>query len=445
MIISILFIFYKSGLGGVSNSGWFDLSGLADNHALNSSIIYFLFSGFTIIFAIVASMYATIGILPEGYSYYLLCNRVDFELLGRYIDPIVPAIFLFGLIGLDRMHEAKKEHRLKVIPVIIVAYVLLSFIFAVSFPYSANKGADILPIYYTKYLANIIPVWAIVPLISSIFFLGLYLRINNKKFRYLLLIFIILFSLITSAWTIEKTTLPGSINFRSQSQIGIYLEEHFDDTATVLMDSEDNIRDMIMMSLTKFWTNMNFVTHSTPEDPSGVYTDYARNISYIISSKILPYERVAYSTRGYLLYKPAIVKDNRSLNGFDMTEGWNSMELWNGLPTSWMKSNATITVYSDRDLPATLSFSVQSLHANRTLQVYYQDTLRTQVEVPTSFVRVSIPIGLKRGANHVHFNVLESCQRPIDIPELKNIDSRCLSVAFQNLSICARNETAVDE
>jgi len=42
---------------------------------------------------------------------------------------------------------------------------------------------------------------------------------------------------------------------------------------------------------------------------------------------------------------------------------------------------------------------------------------------------------LNKGANIVRFHVPEGCERPVDIPELNNPDSRCLSIAVQDIQI----------
>jgi len=67
--------------------------------------------------------------------------------------------------------------------------------------------------------------------------------------------------------------------------------------------------------------------------------------------------------------------------------------------------------------------------------VYAADELVASVAVPTSFVNVSASIRLAKGANVVRLHVPEGCERPCDKPELSNTDSRCLSVAVQNISI----------
>ncbi len=412
---------------------------MRDDRALRFSLIYFLFSGIAMVIAVVVFMYQMIRDLPDGYSLLLLCNRDDFLIMGRYIDPLVPAIFLFGLIGLNRISGQKKESRFKVISAFVMMYLATCFLFALTFPYETGK--DVLPILYLRHLASLMPTWAIVPVIMPIFLAGLYLSLYNRKHRFILLFITILVSLIISAYIIPSE-LAASKEFHDQNQIGSYLEKLSNDSSLILMDLEDDTRDRVMLPFTKFWAKGNVVTYSTAEDPSGVYTDYARNVSYIISSKILPYQSLAFSMRGYQLYKPTIIKDNRSPYGFDRTEGWHQMELWNGVPASWMKGNATLTIYSDREMQAILSLRVQSFNTKRTLQAFSQDKLIAKEIVPTSSIAVQMPIDLKRGTNQVRFDVPEGCNRPSDIPKLNNIDGRCLSVGITNLLIRERGDNS---
>jgi hypothetical protein len=406
-----------------------NLAELKGDRALRFSLIYFLFSSIAMVIAVVVFMYHMIRDLPDGYSLIYLCSRDDFLIMGRYIDPLVPAIFLFGFIGLNRISWQRIESRFKVFSALAVIYLATSVLFALTFPYETGK--DILPILYLRHLASLLPTWAIVPVIMPIFLAGLYISLNNKKYRLLLAYITIIFSLIISAYVLPSE-LAASEGFMDQNQIGLYLEKFSNDSSLILMDLEDDTRDRVMMPFTKFWARGDVVTYYTAEDPSGVYTDYARNVSYIISSKILPYPSLAFSTRGYQLYKPTMFEDNRSFYGFDRTEGWHQMELWNRAPASWMKGNATLTIYSDQEMQAILSFFVQSFYTNRTLQVFSQDKLVAESIVPTGPIAMQIPIDLKRGNNLVRFGVLEGCGSPHDIPELNNVDGRCLSVGISN-------------
>jgi len=116
-------------------------------------------------------------------------------------------------------------------------------------------------------------------------------------------------------------------------------------------------------------------------------------------------------------------------------KGFYDTENWSGTPTRWMQANATLQVNSSEDCTANLSLNAQSFYRNRTLEISTGDVLVAQVAVPTSFVNVSVPIHLAKGGNTVQLHVREGCERPNDKPELNNSDSRCLSLAVQNLSV----------
>jgi hypothetical protein len=117
--------------------------------------------------------------------------------------------------------------------------------------------------------------------------------------------------------------------------------------------------------------------------------------------------------------------------------GWYGLENWHGTPTRWMSDDAILMIYSDENRTADLSLQALSFHRPRTLELYVNDRPRIWAEeVPsTGFVVVKVPISLNDGANLVRFHVPEGCERPCDIPELKNKDNRCLSLAFQNVTI----------
>jgi phosphoglycerol transferase len=150
-----------------------------------------------------------------------------------------------------------------------------------------------------------------------------------------------------------------------------------------------------------------------------------------------------------------IISDNKRLYFFDMTgynqqmminfsenkkiyvefgSGWHDIEDWSGVPTRWMQADATINAFSPENRTIVLRFSALSFYRNRTLEVYNGDDLATRIVVPTSFINVSSPIHLAKGANLLRLHMPDGCVRPCDKSELNNPDSRCLSIAVQNLT-----------
>lgn len=115
--------------------------------------------------------------------------------------------------------------------------------------------------------------------------------------------------------------------------------------------------------------------------------------------------------------------------------GFYDTENWAGVPSCWMQANATLLVNSSENRTATLSLNAQSFYRNRTLEISSGGVIVGQVNLPTSFIDVSVPLQLAKGANVVQLRVPEGCERPNDIKELNNPDERCLSVAVKNITL----------
>jgi len=121
-------------------------------------------------------------------------------------------------------------------------------------------------------------------------------------------------------------------------------------------------------------------------------------------------------------------------NGIRLGTVWQGLESWNDVPTRWMENNGSIKVYSQTEKDATIYFNIQTFYKPRTLQVYISDELAHQSTI-SSQQQLSLKIHLKEGENIIRFYTPDGCQCPADIPELNNKDTRCLSFAFQNITL----------
>jgi hypothetical protein len=109
-------------------------------------------------------------------------------------------------------------------------------------------------------------------------------------------------------------------------------------------------------------------------------------------------------------------------------------ESWNSVPSRWMSDNATLLIYSDENRLANFTFRAISFYQTRSLEIYYDDTLRTtQRVIPAGFVNVSTQLPLQKGENTIRLHVPGGCDRPVDISELNNGDTRCLSIGVQKV------------
>ena len=57
-------------------------------------------------------------------------------------------------------------------------------------------------------------------------------------------------------------------------------------------------------------------------------------------------------------------------------------------------------------------------------------------KVPLEIIYIETQIWLKKGNNLIRFHVQEGGDRPCDIPEMKSVDRRCLSLGVGDISIC---------
>jgi hypothetical protein len=117
------------------------------------------------------------------------------------------------------------------------------------------------------------------------------------------------------------------------------------------------------------------------------------------------------------------------------TSGYYAYENRSGISTRWMRADGAISVLSPENRTAILNLQALSFYRNRTLEIYSEGSLVERLAVPVSFIDVTVPLHLAKGVNNVRLHVVEGCERPSDIKEMNNPDSRCLSVAVQNITI----------
>ena len=115
--------------------------------------------------------------------------------------------------------------------------------------------------------------------------------------------------------------------------------------------------------------------------------------------------------------------------------GFYELESWSDIPTRWMKEEAIISIYSGDNRTIHLSFQATSNYHPGTLMISQENERLFTTTVPINFVPVETSMNLIKGENIIHLRILEGCEKPADIPSLKNNDSRCISIAIQNITI----------
>lgn len=239
--------------------------------------IFLLYTGISAFILLVITVTHMHGIYSNGNQYY--------SIFGRYLDPILPIIYIVGGIGLSIYNniEYNRQLNFKLSAIIILLFAIV----VVSFPTSYYKFGNMFTIYYIVKCS--IPIASII--LTVTFFFLIY---HVKKSAYILFLFIFFTSLIAIVPTYQLE-LESSSNTEDKNQIGRWLQENSNDNSTTLMDREDINNYPQMWFLTKFWMNGNLIGRDI--------TNISGDVDYIISSKFLPYEPIL-SSQEYTLYDP---------------------------------------------------------------------------------------------------------------------------------------------
>lgn len=120
------------------------------------------------------------------------------------------------------------------------------------------------------------------------------------------------------------------------------------------------------------------------------------------------------------------------INGKLISE-WQGLEPGN-VPTRWMANNGTIETYFLKATNSTIDLALTPIDESRYLQVKVNGNLISEMAVNGS-TELSLNASFRQGKNQILFYSPEGCIIPIEAPELNSKDTRCLSFAFQNITI----------
>lgn len=211
-----------------------------------------------------------------------------------------------------------------------------------------------------------------------------------------------------------------------------------------------------------------YFTYIHPVGPKAIQNDIINQNTKEIGSSILNYYNIKYvilhenyMTAEQLKFaknllndsiddKPVYYKNDSMsvyrvkslpIKPFEMLgDGWQNLENWNGVPTRWISSNASLFIYSDKNYSAMLRVHALSFYCTRNMSVYNEGSVISTVEIPPKYITAEIPVKLNKGENFVRFQVLDGSERPCDIPSFNSIDSRNLGVAIQNMTVTNKIE-----
>lgn len=385
--------------------------------------IYILYSFVYAILSIILTALNNIGHFRNPsdslYVYYFM--------YGRYVDPILPTIFIIGLISWDkfvlyRNKDFDYDNIIKKLAFIGMSTVL---IFMVTYPYHAlysimnDRAVNIISIYYTKYIGILIYMLPII-------FLVLYFMLSKRP--KILIAMLITFSLLTSIPAYEWIKM-GSNSAESINNIGKFLQTMKDES--ILIDQEIS-NDYYSRNhlLIRFWAMPNNLIYGHI-DINNITSD----IGYIVSRKPIPYRLLLISSGQIMLYRSDIANSIQTIP----TDGFYNLKYDSNYPNyisdTWIENNATLHIYVPFEnlTIRSLIFETKSFYNPRNLQIYINDELISKQQIPKDFVEIQTDLKLKYGDNIVKFYTPDECQRPIDV--INSGDKRCLSFYFKYITL----------
>lgn len=124
-------------------------------------------------------------------------------------------------------------------------------------------------------------------------------------------------------------------------------------------------------------------------------------------------------------------------------QGWHESEDRNGIKTRWIVDKAILPIYSNKICMARMDFRAKSLYHSRTLEISVGDQSVGKWIIPTEFIEITSEIPISIGLNALWLHVLDGCNKLGDhwrLSSMLNTDSRCSSIAFQNIAIMSSME-----
>jgi len=223
---------------------------------------------------------APISLFPGAYDLFLV--------MGRYVDSIVPMIFIFGIVGIDQFFKDFSKFRINYIWILGLLLCITIFIFWVFFPQTTFLMTETFPILYLQDFKGLVPV---IIVISGIFVgFSAFFIVDILWKKKVLFLFAILFSLIIIA-NVIPTQLSVSKSRENLSPIVLYLKDNLSEKDVILMDRDYWMQYPDVYWLAYYWADCTIIVADNDANGS---TPLTGNPDYIISSKILNYQKVQF-------------------------------------------------------------------------------------------------------------------------------------------------------
>lgn len=273
-------------------------------------------------------------------------SYVYYFIYGRYIDPVLPTIFIMGLISWNKfILSTNKDFKYdNIIKKIIFISIFAILIFVITYPYDAlyrtmnDRAVNIMSLYYTK------DIGIFIYMLPIIFLILCFMSYKRPK---ILIIVLTVFSLLICIPMYEWIKM-GSNSAESTNNIGRFLKTVKNESILIDQKSFDDYYSR-SHSLIRFWAMPNRLIYES--NISNITSD----ISYIISREHIPYNLILTSSDKIMLYRNYIINDTQIVQttGFYNikynTDVEKSERETNYINNTWKEDNVAIRVYVPSD------------------------------------------------------------------------------------------------
>lgn len=281
-----------------------NIGSINEDIPVKSSMVYLLTSGICLILISVTHMYINLT------NY----NDISYFIFGRYIDPIVPALFIFGLIGIRFAIEMQSWLRLRSVIFATMGYLSMTAIVVYTIPHDNFKFPNVFAINYLERFKYIFPVDIFLIALSVSLLILFYFILCKQKYTRFFFIAILLISLIITSYMAIRE-YSASVSNYNKEEIQKYLYENLQGDKRILLDNDafnNNPAHTIYYS-TIFWSDADIEIIKVPRELTSA-ADLGSNYSnYLISNRCLPFKTLVVSRSGNLLYDISDAVGNNTL------------------------------------------------------------------------------------------------------------------------------------
>lgn len=216
-----------------------------------------------------------------------------YTILGRYIDPVVPVVILFGIVTICRLNDIGYN---KYSLVFSIVFIMLTLATIAVLEYNLTIISGFIDIQNNEAIYFLNSIYQasfpeVVIMAFAMILLALFvLSINDKRYADVLVGFVILVSILSSIGIYND--IVDNSNFRANNPINQLLSANSERNTILILDDPVNETDSkIELGIYGFWNAGSTIFQNASD--STTIAKYSGNDTYMISRESLPYRLMA--------------------------------------------------------------------------------------------------------------------------------------------------------